>query len=105
MPRYRRGLLVYAMCFQIHSVQKTGFWCTEWKFGAKKRLLVYATRFQRLSVQKTSFWCTEWKFGAQNSPLVYAFSEALCTANALLCSNGRGLRAGATFEVTFAVVV
>ena len=105
-------------------MQKTGFWCTEWKFGAKKGLLVYGRRFLRHSVQKTGFWCTEWKFGVKNRLLVYAtkfiqrratqeiaswctrrVSEALGTANALLCSNGSGLRAGATFEVTFAVVV
>lgn len=29
-----------------NSVQETGFWCTEWKFGAKNSLLVYATHLQ-----------------------------------------------------------
>ncbi len=40
------GALVYGARFLRHSVQKTGFYGTEGKFGAKKGLLVYATRFR-----------------------------------------------------------
>ena len=39
----RKGLLVYGDAFLRHSVQKTGFWCTEWKFGTGNPLLRYAT--------------------------------------------------------------
>ena len=39
--RCKKRAPVYARRFQRHSVQKTGIYGTEGKFGAKKRLLVY----------------------------------------------------------------
>ena len=39
--------------------------------GAQNRLLWYATRFLRPPVQKTGFWCTEWKFGTGNPLFLY----------------------------------
>ena len=53
--RYRRGPPTVR---NMRAVQKTG-------------LLVYATHFLRPSVQKTGFWCTEEKFGTGKSLLWY----------------------------------
>lgn len=77
--RYRRGapgvqngravhenpLLVYATRFQRHSVQKTGLWCTEWKFGAKNRILLYGTHLQK---RGTASYCTGHIFKGAKQP-------------------------------------
>ena len=47
--RAQKGFLRYATHFQRHSVQKTGFWCTEWARGTGEGLLVYATRILKPS--------------------------------------------------------
>ena len=43
-----------AMRFRKRAVPKTGFYGTEYAFGAQKGLLGYATHFQRHSVRKNS---------------------------------------------------
>ena len=72
--RYRRGA---SGVRNMRAVLKKAPWCTE---GV----------ILRLSVQKTGFWCTEWKFGAQNSPLVYAFQRQAAAAAELRTSQKIG---------------
>lgn len=87
--RYRRGASTVPNC---HSVQKTGFSCTEGKFGAKNWLLVYgaSSSFQRSTAPETIFWCTERTsevFGDRNALVVCEVKRRM-----------QPLRSGARFE-------
>ena len=59
------GLLLFSGSLK-NSVPETPSYGTELSLGVKNGFLRYATRFLKPSVLKTGFWGTEWKFGAKN---------------------------------------